>query len=104
MGCEFISGGTQQTKKYAEAADLLVQAANSGYVLFKPDWLRYWIAAARLAHRIGRHKDAADFAQRALALEQAGETRMRKNLRIGNVRMDPETRRELEEWLERIEK
>jgi hypothetical protein len=86
---------TEQTEKYAEAADLLVQAANSKYVLFKLDWLRYWIAAARLSHRLGRHKEAADFAQRVLVLEQAKEPRKRRNQRVGHERIDSERRGEL---------
>jgi tetratricopeptide (TPR) repeat protein len=88
---------TEQSSKYVEAAELLMQAAQSTTMTFKSDWFRYWLASARLAKRIGRNSDAAQFAEKALAFAASKEPQFRRPPTVGKVVMDMSIKNELEQ-------
>ena len=87
---------TKQSSKYPEAADLLVQAAKSTTMIFKSDWFRYWVASARLAKRVGRNSDAAEFAGKALAIAASKKPQFKRHPNVGTVVIDLSIQQELE--------
>lgn len=88
---------TEQSSKYPEAADLLVQTAKRTTMIFKSDWFRYWLASARLAKRVGRDSDAAEFAEKALAIAASNEPQFKRHRNVGNVVIDMSIQHELEQ-------
>jgi tetratricopeptide (TPR) repeat protein len=87
---------TRQSGKFLEAVDLITQAGKAKAISFRSDWFRYWLAAARLAHLIGKDNDAADFAQKALDLAAAKELQYPRHPTVGNVKLDTATQSELQ--------
>lgn len=86
---------SEQSSKYPEAADLLVQAGKS--TTLKSDWFRYWLASARLAKRVGRDSDAAEFAEKALAIAASKEPQFKRHPNVGKVVIDMSIQHELEQ-------
>jgi len=87
---------TSQSGKFLEAVDLITQAAKAKAISFRSDWFRYWLAAARLAHLIGKDEDAADFAQKALDLAAVKEPQYPRHPTVGNVKLDRAILKELQ--------
>jgi tetratricopeptide (TPR) repeat protein len=88
---------TGQSEKYPEAHTLLVKLGESQMPqMFNNVRFRYVVAQARLASRMGRTDEAAEWAQAALILTEVGaKPAFPRHPQVGLVQADPSTLEEM---------
>jgi hypothetical protein len=80
---------SRQTKKYAEAEELLVNAVNSRHGFFNSELFDFAVLRARFAWEQGDKVGAARYARRALDLAQVAGPQLPRHPTVGLVRADP---------------